>query len=50
MEEFQLLGNAPKVLLVDDEPFNIIAMSHLFKQEGIVTESAYNGEKAIELI
>ncbi|KAM3142070.1 hypothetical protein pb186bvf_005724 [Paramecium bursaria] len=40
----------PKILIVDDEPFNIVALSHILKQLGYSSCSANNGREAIQLI
>ena len=40
----------PKVLIVDDDEFNYIALSSLLKNMGFNSEYANNGEQAIEMI
>ena len=43
--------NCSKVLVVDDEPFNIVALEFLFKQFGIEKiDRAFNGREALRLI
>ena len=39
-----------KVLITDDDPFNILTHEKLFNQLGLQTCSAYSGQQAIELI
>jgi len=38
------------ILIVDDDPFNILALSSLLKQIGYLTESANNGKEAVEKV
>ena len=40
----------PEILLVDDEPINILALEMLFKQIGKKVNKAYGAEEAIQLI
>ena len=43
--------NCSKVLIVDDEPFNIVALEFLFKQFGVdKIDRAFNGKEALRLI
>ena len=40
----------PKVLIVDDDPFNILVLEALLNQSGILKDSANNGEEAIQKV
>ena len=42
--------NCPKVLIVDDDVFNITALNLILEKLGFVSDSAYNGEQAIRKI
>jgi CheY-like chemotaxis protein len=43
--------SCPNILIVDDEPFNIIALQGLLLQIGITkVEKAFNGEEALKKI
>ena len=42
--------NCPKVLIVDDDVFNITALSIILKKFGFIVDSAYNGEQAIQKV
>jgi len=44
------LCNCCRILVVDDDCFNIMAMEHLLKLCGLKSECAYNGRDAIEKI
>lgn len=39
-----------KVLIVDDNPLNVLALESVLKQHGIASDSAFNGKEAIEKI
>ncbi len=39
-----------QVLIVDDNPFNIVTLRNLFKKLGVPTDSSINGLEAIEKI
>jgi len=39
-----------KLLIIDDEPFNILALESLLKGHNFLIETAYNGKEAIEKI
>ena len=39
-----------KILIVDDDPFNVFTMSKLMERFDIPTDSASNGEKAVAMI
>jgi CheY-like chemotaxis protein len=40
----------PKILVVDDDDFNILAVKNIFKQKDLTISYAWNGKLAIELI
>lgn len=40
----------PKILLVDDDANNIIALNLYLKEYGYKTDSANNGESAIDMV
>jgi hypothetical protein len=43
--------NCNKILVVDDDPFNIIALEGLFQQFGVEkVDHAFNGREAIRMI
>ncbi len=43
--------DCPLVLIVDDEPFNLIALEGiLYQLENILVDKAFNGEIALELL
>ncbi len=42
--------NHPKILVVDDDEFNVLAVKIIFKQKGFTISSARNGQQAIEVI
>ena len=39
-----------KVLIVDDDPFNVFTLEKLLERLNIPTSSAYNGIRAIEML
>ena len=43
-------NNCKKVLIVDDDAFNVMTLKLLFKKFGFICSKAYNGSEAVELI
>jgi len=49
--EEEVKCQCPRVLIVDDEPFNIIAMKGQLEMFGIIgSEKAFNGKEALEKV
>jgi PleD family two-component response regulator len=47
---FELRGD-PKILIVDDEPFNLIALEGMLLQRGYTRiDKAFNGQEALQKI
>jgi len=40
----------PRILVVDDNPLNVLAMECMLGQQGLIIEKAFNGEEAISKI
>ena len=41
---------APQVLIVDDTPFNIVALEAMFSTHNIKVETCLSGQEAIQLV
>lgn len=46
-EKAKSFKSLPKILIIDDEPFNIIALSSLIEKIGYKVESEYTADKAL---
>jgi len=46
----QIICNCPKILVVDDDCFNILAIESLMRIAGVKCECAYNGKEGIEKV
>jgi len=46
----QIICNCPKILVVDDDCFNILAIESLMRIAGFKCECAYNGKEGIEKV
>lgn len=44
------MNNAPKILIVDDEPIARDNLEHIFKKEGYITCLAEDGQQAIDIL
>lgn len=42
--------NCAKLLLVDDNEFNLYALSKLLNKKNIIHDKAYNGEEALQKV
>ena len=44
----QLRNGCPKVLIVDDDPFNVDSVQRILEKKGVRTDCAFNGKEAVE--
>ena len=42
-----MTNSSGKILIVDDEPFNILALESYFRDSDVITEAVYNGKEAV---
>jgi len=46
----QIPCSCPKILIVDDEPFNLMILERFLSKTGLQCDQAFNGKSALELI
>lgn len=49
-ENSKMIVTCPEILIVDDEPINILALELIFKQLNKPIDKAYGGQEALEII